>query len=150
MPRRLLIAASVLILIVAAAYVAVTRALGGDLVRSTLEQQLSTRLRQPVHIGAATASIFPTATLDLRDVTIGRPAAVTLARLQFVTGLRGLLSRRVEEAEVRLVDGQVAWPLPFAIAPSPAPGTPATPSPFTIGSVRRIVFRNVTLVTALP
>lgn len=150
MPRRLLIAVSVVVLVVAAAYVAVSRALGGDLVRSTLEQQLSSRLHQPVHIGAATASIFPTASVDLHDVTIGRPASVTLARLQFVTGLRGLFSRRVEEAEVRLVDGQVAWPLPFSIAPAQPPNGSAPPSPFTIGSVRRIVFRNVTLVTALP
>jgi len=150
MPRRLLIATSVLIVIVAAAYVAVNRVLAGDLVRSTLEQQLSTRLQQPVRIGAASASIFPTASLDLHDVTIGRPASVTVARLQLVTGLRGLFSRRVEEAEVRLVDGQVAWPLPFAIAPAPPPGAPAARPPFTIGSVRRIVFRNVTLVTALP
>jgi hypothetical protein len=148
--RLLIAAAAVVVAAAAAAYVAVTRALGGDLVRSTLEQQLSARLGQPVRIGSATAAILPAAALDLHDVAIGQPPSVRLARARVVTGLRGLLSRRVDGAELILEDGRITWPLPFALGPSRPAQEPDAAPPFTIGSVRRIVWRDITLVTGLP
>jgi uncharacterized protein involved in outer membrane biogenesis len=151
MRTRLLIGiAAVLVLLSAAAYLVITRGLRGDLVRSTLEAQLAARLGQPVHIGSAGASILPAPALDLRDVTIGKPPAIRLARVQIVTGLRGLLSRRVEQAEVILTEGQIAWPLPFTLTTTRSPSVPDSPPPFTIDSVRRIVLRDITLVTGLP
>ena len=150
MGKRLLIVAAVLVLLAGAAYVAATRALGGDLVRATLEQQLAARLGQPVRIGSAAAAIFPAVAIDLRDVAIGTPPSVQLSRARVVTGLRGLLSRRVDEAELILEDGRVTWPLPFALGPSKPAEESAATSAFTIGSVRRIVWRNITVVTGLP
>lgn len=151
--KRVLIAVAVLLIVGVAAlymlYLAINRGLHGDLLRATLETQLSVRLGQPVRIGSAGASLFPPS-LDLREITIGKPPAVRLAQVQIVTGLRGLLSRRIEEAEVVLASGQVAWPLPFALSSPRAPNEPASPPPVTIQSVRRITLRDITVVTGLP
>jgi adhesin HecA-like repeat protein len=147
--RASIVLAVVMVVGGAAAYIALTRGLHGDLVRSTLETQLSARLGQPVHIGSAGASIIPAA-LDLRDLSIGKPPAVRLARAQVMTGLRGLLSRRVEDAEIVLSDGQIAWPLPFALTPPRSTAAAPADSAFTVASVRRITIRNVTIVTGLP
>lgn len=69
----------------------------GDAVRLALERQLSDALGQPVRIRALTASIYPRATVNLEDVSIGSPARVTAARLHVGTSIRALLSRRIEE-----------------------------------------------------
>jgi len=50
MLKRLLIALAVLVVLAAVLYFAAARILGSDLVRSTLEQQLSTALGQPVKV----------------------------------------------------------------------------------------------------
>jgi len=147
--RALIALAVILVAFTAGLYFAINRGLHGDLVRSTLEAQLAARLGQPVHIGSAGASLFPPS-LDLRDITIGKAPSVRLAHVQIVTGLRGLLSRRIEEAEIVLASGQVAWPLPFTLSPQRAPNEPESPPPFTIQSVRRITLRDVTIVTGLP
>jgi hypothetical protein len=56
----------------------------------------------------------------------------------------------VEGAEIVVEDGQLAWPLPFSLAAA-APAAPSPgPPPLTVVSVRRIVFRRVTVVTGLP
>lgn len=148
MRRALLIAVVLLGLGAAGLWVAARWTLGSDLVRQTIERQLSARLGQPVRVESAAASIFPHISLDLHRVTIGQPASVQAGRIQLLTGLRGLLSRRVEGAEVVVEDGQLAWPMPFSLAPRSA-AAPAAPS-FTVASVRRIVFRRVTVVTGLP
>jgi len=88
--------------------------------------------------------------LDLHDVAIGTPPSVQAARIQLLTGARGLLSRRVEEAEVVVENGQIAWPLPFSLAPAAPSNAASAPAPFTVASVRRIVFRHVTIATGLP
>jgi uncharacterized protein involved in outer membrane biogenesis len=148
MPNRLIAALGVLLLIGAGVYLLAQRALAGDLVRSQIEQQLSTRLGQPVHIASASAAVFPRIAIDLDDFTIGQPAAVRLGRVRLVTGLRGLFSRRVENAAIIVENGRVAWPLPFALGA--ANGSQAGPSPLTITSVRAIQLRNITVATALP
>ncbi len=147
--RALLVLVALLLVAAAAVYLVITRGLHGELLRSTLETQLSARLGQPVHIGSAGASIFPPA-LDLRDVAVGQPASVRLSRVRVMTGLRGLLSRRVEEAEVVLSDGQIAWPLPFGLTPARPANTPESAPAFTIASVRRLTLRDITIVTGLP
>lgn len=150
MLKRALIGLAVLLVVsVGAVYLAITRGLHGDLLRSTLETQVAATLGQPVRIGSARAALFPPS-LDLRDLSIGKPAAVRLARVQVMTGLRGLLSRRVEDAEIVLSDGQIAWPLPFSIGGPRRSNAPDVPPPVTIQSVRRITLRNITVVTGLP
>ena len=71
MRKKLLIALVVLVLLAIAAAVATRMVLGSSIVPSQLEQQLSARFGQPVHIGSATAAVFPRVALDMRDVSIG-------------------------------------------------------------------------------
>src|SRR5450759_3078222 len=69
--KTLLVVLAVLVLLVIAGYVAARMVLGSSIVPEQIEQQLSARFGQPVHIGGATASVFPRVALDLRDVSIG-------------------------------------------------------------------------------
>ncbi len=150
MRKTLLIGLIVLFAGALGAWIAVRQTLGSDMVRVALERQLADRLDQPVHIGSATASLFPRVAVDLHDVAIGQPPSVQVGRLQVVTGARGLFSRRIANAELIVTDSQVAWPLPFSLVPAAPATAPAAPPALTVTSVRRIVFRNVTLVTGLP
>jgi len=145
----MLVAAAALLVLGGGVLLVARHLLGSDLVRSHIEQQLASRLGQPVHIGSAEASVFPRIGIALRDVTIGAPASVRLGHVQVVTGARGLMSRRIADAELILEDGRILWPLPFSLAPPASPGAAAAPS-FRIESVRRIHFRNITLATGLP
>ena len=95
--------------------------LGGDTVRRAVEAQLSRALGQPVTIASVDATILPRVTMNLRDVAIGQPARVTIARLHVGTDFRALLSRRIEHAAVRLSGARVELPLP----PLPRPATDA-------------------------
>ena len=63
-------------------YVAASRILASDLVRSTLQQQLSTALGQPVSISAASASIYPRVAVDLHSVAIGDPVSVSVEKIR--------------------------------------------------------------------
>lgn len=142
--KTLLVVLAVLVLLVIAGYVAARMVLGSSIVPEQLEQQLSARFGQPVHIGGATASVFPRVALDLRDVSIGTIPSVTLARVQVATSLRGLFSRTIEDAEVIVSDGRMTLPLPFSLVPDAA--ARASGVGFTVNSIRKIVFRNVALV----
>lgn len=121
--------------------------LSSDSVRATLEQQLTERLGQPVKIGSANASIFPRVALQLTDVTIGQATPMTVGRISVVTGLRGLFSRRVEEAEVVLSEGRVPLPASLALIPAASEETgPEAGASFTIVSVRVISLRDIDVV----
>jgi uncharacterized protein involved in outer membrane biogenesis len=145
--NRLLAALGIVFLLAAAAWLIVPRVLAADLVRQQVERELSSRLGQPVRIGSASVSVFPRIAIDLQDLTMGQPAQSQLARVRLVVGVRGLLSRRIENARVLIDDGRIVWPLPFGAAGS---GASETESGLTIASVREIQFRNVTFVTSLP
>ena len=80
----------VLVLLTLGVYVAARQVLGSDLVRSTLEQQLSAALNQPVHIASASAAIYPRVAIKLGNVTIGDPVAVQVREIRIATGLRPL------------------------------------------------------------
>jgi hypothetical protein len=144
--RRLLYAIAGLVVLAAALVLVARAALASDLVRSSLEQQLSARLGEPVRIGEARASVVPRVTLDLHDMTVGDPPAVELGTVRVVTGIRGLLARRVVDAEVIVADSRLELPLPFAIvaaAPRLREDEPSPDRAFTIDSIRTIVFRNI-------
>jgi uncharacterized protein involved in outer membrane biogenesis len=142
--------ALVTLAILAAAFVLTVRAvLASDLVRSALEQQLSGRLGEPVRIGEARAAVVPRIALDLRDVSVGDPPAAELGSVRIVTGLRGLLSRTIVDAEVIVADGRLALPLPFAVfaaAPRLGADEPPAARALTIESITVVAFRNVTVV----
>ena len=143
MLRKLLLAVVLLLLVVAGAvYFFADRMLASDLVRRQIEQQLATRLGQPVHIKTIAASIFPSVSVHLQDVAIGEPPTVRLGDVQLVTGLRGLLSRTIIDGQVIVSNGRVMLPLPFA--PGAGASSSATAaSGFTIVSIRTITFRNL-------
>ena len=154
MLKKLLAGAVILFVVVLVALFLFARhMLGSENVRATLERELSARLGQPVTIAAANASIFPKVTLHLRDVAIGRPVAATLKDVQIATGLRPLLSKRIEEAEVTLADSRLTLPLPFSLltaaaAPGTASATAASAAGggITIVSVRVLALKNVEFV----
>jgi hypothetical protein len=148
--RALLIAAGVVIVIAAVGAFLVHRALGSDLVRTTLERQLAERLGQPVHIASASTALFPKVGVDLHDVAIGEPATVTLGRVEVHTGLGALFSREIAHAEVVLANGRIPFPLPFPLGSSPAASSGRGGAGLTITSIDRIALRNITLATALP
>jgi uncharacterized protein involved in outer membrane biogenesis len=145
MGRKLLLGIIVVLAVIAAGvYFFANRLLASDLVRSTLEQQLSTRFGQTVHIRAIAASLFPRVAVNLRDVTVGESAAVQLGDLRVVTGLRGLFSRTIEHAEVVVSRSRLSLPLPFPLVPAPAPNAPPASGPgFTVTSIRVISFRDI-------
>jgi uncharacterized protein involved in outer membrane biogenesis len=101
--------------------------LTSDAVRTTVAAKLSDNLGQPVTIGGLSASIFPRVSLNLKDVTIGRPGQMSVGTLGIGTDFRALLSRRIEHATVRLDAAHVTLPLPAFAAP-PSSSGPATAS----------------------
>ncbi len=147
MLRKVLLALVILLAVITASvYFFADRMLGSELVRSTFEQQLATRLGQPVHVGAIGASLFPRVAVKLQDVSIGQPAAVQLGEVRVVTGLRGLFSRTITDAEVIVSHSRVTLPLPVAVVPASSPSSPSSSPGFTVTSIRVISFRDIELV----
>ncbi|PYR76395.1 MAG: hypothetical protein DMF86_12285, partial [Acidobacteria bacterium] len=146
---RVVAAVLVLGVLALAAYLFARAVLGTDLVRSAVEAQLAARLGQPVRIASAGATIFPRLALDLRDVSIGVPAVVQFGHARVVTGLRGLFSRTIADAEVVVSDGRIVLPAAFALVPAAAApeARGAAPSAaFTVTSIAGISLRNVDLI----
>ena len=142
-----MLVAGLLIVLAVAVYVAATRVLASDYTRHALEQQLTTRLGEPVHIGTLEAAVYPRVAVDLDDVTIGAPAVVTLAHVRVVTGLRALFSRTIADAELVLRNSRLTLPLPVSLLPaSGAADTPTTGTGLTIASIRVVSLENVELV----
>jgi AsmA-like C-terminal region len=147
MRRALLVIALLLPLVGVGIYAAATRVLASDYARTTLEEQLTTRLGQPVHIGALSATIYPRVAVDLDNVTVGAPATVTWAHVRLVTGLRALFSRTISDAELIIRNSRLSLPLPLGLL-SAVSGTNTTDTGpgLTIASVRVISLENVELV----
>jgi uncharacterized protein involved in outer membrane biogenesis len=110
--------------------------LTSDTVRTTVAAKLSDSLGEPVAIGGLSASIFPRISLNLNNVTIGRPGQLSVGTLAIGTDFGALLSRRIEHATVRLDAAHVTLPLPTfgstsgasTSSPSSAGVTPAAAS----------------------
>jgi uncharacterized protein involved in outer membrane biogenesis len=120
----------------------------GPNVRAAVEAQVSAALGQPVTIGGLGASVYPRVTMDLTDVTIGSPARIQLASVHVGTGLRGLISRRIEHADVRVEGARLTLPLPSLGASStPAPTAGEGKPAVEIVSIDEIVLRGVEVVS---
>jgi hypothetical protein len=145
--RALIVIAVLLVLLAGGLYVASTHVLASDYARRALEQQLSAQLGQPVHIGALSAAIYPHVAVDLDDVTIGTPAAMTLAHVRFVTGARALFSRTISDAELIIRNSRLTLPLPVSVLPAntATSTTPRGPG-VTVASIRVLSLENVELV----
>jgi len=115
----------------------------GDGIRRTLEQQAASWLGQPVRIGSATAQIFPRVGIRLADVRVGDPVRLALSRVDVSTGLRALLSRRVEGAEIIVSDSRIDMPLPFSIPESGGGPVEGTGGGITVASLDTITLRDI-------
>jgi uncharacterized protein involved in outer membrane biogenesis len=147
MKKILLAALVVIVVLVVGAAIAVRVVLGSDRVRRAVEEQASAALGRPVHVGAATAHIIPSVGLELHDMSI-EGTTTALKSVSVETGLRGLFSRRVEDARIRVADSriEVPWLLALMTSMARAPVPPAGSSPaFTIASVRAIELRAIEL-----
>ena len=95
----------------------------------------------------------------LSGVQIGSPPAVTINRVELTTGLRALLSKRVEHGAVTIAGSRILLPLPISLgAPSRVWGKPgasgqASPVPagggtsdFIIASIDHISLEDINLV----
>jgi uncharacterized protein involved in outer membrane biogenesis len=148
--RVLLSLVVVVVVVVAGAAAAIYWFLSGDGMRRAIEEQATAFLGQPVRIASATAQVFPRVAIQLRDVKLGEPARVTLADVEVSTGLRALLSRRVEDGEIIVSDSRIDMPLPFSMPTSgdAAASTDAsTSSSMTVASIRAIRLNNVRVVS---
>ena len=148
MLRKLLAVTALLIALAIVALALFARGIvGGEAVRRALEAQLSARLRQPVTIGSLGASFVPRVAVELQNVTIGKQPGTTIAELSFATGLRALLSRRVEDAEVVIARSRIPVEMAAGIAGAlTSSGSSSQPSALTIGSVRTLAFQDVEIV----
>jgi hypothetical protein len=147
MRRRLLIALIVLVALLGGGYYLLQWLLVSDVMRSELERQLSSYLQQPVTIKSVRAAIYPRVSIALGDVAIGSEPAIALADVRIVTGLRPLLSRRVEHAEVRVAGGRVSLPLPFTLTPTVGPAVSQPVPALALTSIDSITLRDITLAS---
>lgn len=153
MRRPLIIAVAVVLALLIAGGLAARWLVDSEAVGSALERQASAAIGHPVSVGEVDWALSLQPRLVLSGIQIGDPAAITIDRLELTTGLRALLSKRVEGATIVVSGSRVTLPLPIAIgaetagtadaAPEPQPGGPPA---FVVDSIDRIGFENIELV----
>jgi uncharacterized protein involved in outer membrane biogenesis len=144
--RYLLIAAAIVVVAGLGLVLLARQVLTGANVHAAIESQVSAALGQPVSIGSIGASVYPRVTLDLTKVSIGKPSRIELGTVHVGTGLRALLSRRIERADVRIDGARLSLPLPSLGKHDPTPA-PDTKPPVEIVSIDEIVLKNVEVVS---
>lgn len=144
MIRRILLALAVLLVVAAGA---VYWFFSGDGMRRAFEQQATAWLGQPVRIVNATGRLFPRIAVKLTDVRVGEPVRLALADVEVSTGLRALLSRRVEDATIVLSDSRIDLPLSFSLPSTNANAPSSTSGSFTVASISAISLRDVALTS---
>ena len=144
MARKVLLGASLLILVLAAIVFLWVRAVfTEDVVRTALADQLSRALGQPVKVGGISAGIYPRVTVNLRQVEIGAPARIAVATLHVGASLGALFSRRIEHARLELSGARIQLPLPAFSFGSTGADTSSTRAPVELVSVDAVVLRDV-------
>ena len=76
-------------------------------VKASLEAQATQVLGAPVTVRTLEVAWYPRVGLRLEDVRIGQPQQLAIGELQISAGLRGLLRRRVDDAEIVVRRSQV-------------------------------------------
>jgi uncharacterized protein involved in outer membrane biogenesis len=149
--RLLLIGAVVFLLVFGGVFFWARAVLAGPAVKNAVAAQMSETLGQPVTIGALTVNVFPRVTVNVEQVQIGEPAAITVAKLHIGTGLRALLSKRIEHADLQLDGAKIALPLPplgLTNAPAePAPAAGSSELPVEIVSIDEVNLRGVEITS---
>jgi len=120
-------------------------------IRTSLEDQASRAIGMPTHIERLSVTWFPTVALQLENVRIGDPPQVTASELDVSAGLRGILSRRVDDAALTIRKSRLDLPTLLALVSRLTKGesggaAPQAGSGFTIASVRSIALEDVALV----
>jgi uncharacterized protein involved in outer membrane biogenesis len=121
-------------------------------IRTSLEAQATQSLGESVAIGTLDVGWYPRVALRLGDVRIGAPVRLRTAQIDVSAGLRALLRRRIDDAELIVRSSRVEVPALLGIlerlaaAQAAEPPAPDGSSFFTITGVRSIVLDNVTLV----
>jgi len=106
-----------------------------------------------VRIARATAAFYPRIGIRLDDIRVGEPPRLTLGRVDLSAGLRPLLSRRIEDADVIVSQSRIELPLPFDLpetgaAPDAATGAAAAAAaPIELVSIRQIRLDEVTIAS---
>jgi uncharacterized protein involved in outer membrane biogenesis len=149
--RLLVRIAAVVLLFAAAVFATAAWLVTPDRIRATLEGQASRVLAEPVAIERVSVAWYPRIALRMRDVRVGAPPRIHAVQIDVSTGLRGLVSRRVEEGELTIRNSRVDLPVLLELierlgAAAPASTTPVVSESFTIDSVRAIALDDVTLV----
>jgi uncharacterized protein involved in outer membrane biogenesis len=156
MIKKILLAVVALVLVVVVgAFVAVRALLDPETVRHAIETQGSAALGEPVRVGGASFSVWPRAGVDLSNLQVGEPAAVTLEHTSVSTSMRALFNRRIEDADVIVENSVLDLPRLLKVldalgrepAAAPAPSAPAEGGGegFTLVNVRTLALRNVTI-----
>ena len=121
MLKKLVLVLFVLVLAGAAViYFRAQAIFSSDLVRTSVESQLTRALGQPVSIGSIGASLTPRLTMAAGNVRIGADDAIVVEQLDVGTSLGALLSRRIERATLVVDGARITLPLP------PLPSAEAT------------------------
>jgi hypothetical protein len=147
MRRKLLVAFLVFVALLGGGYYLLQWLLVSDVMRTELERQLSAYLQQPVTIKSVRAAIYPRVSIAFGGVAIGKEPAIALSDVRIVTGLRPLLSRRVEHAEVRITGGRIGLPLPFTLTPEVGPAVSQPVPALAVTSIDAITLRDITLAS---
>lgn len=153
MRRTLLIVAVALLAVLAAIGVFARRLLEPEAVRASLEQQASAAIGHPVKVAGIDWALSMRPRLVLTGIQVGDPPAITVDRLELTTGLRALLSKRVEGAAIVVSGSQITLPLPITLGTGTAAGAAAgaepagaTASALVIDSIDRISLENIELI----
>jgi uncharacterized protein involved in outer membrane biogenesis len=148
--RKVLIGLVALVLLIGAGVAVWARSvLGRDAVRAELAAQISRAIGQPVTIGSVSASVYPRVTVTLGDVRIGDPVKIRARTLDIGADFRALLSRRIEQARMRLDGARIDLPLPpfsFTNTSDAEPGDSGRPA-VEIVSIDEIVFSDLEVVS---
>ncbi len=156
MTRKLLIAAIVFLGIVVAGGLLARWLVNAEAIRAAVERQATEALGQPVTVDHVDWAVSARPRVVLTGVKVGSPAAITVSRVELTTGLRALLSKRVEHGSVSISGSRIVLPLSINLAGSgPAAARPGSPAPegnttsaFTIASIDRISLSEIDLVAA--
>jgi uncharacterized protein involved in outer membrane biogenesis len=145
--KVLLVSFGVVLILTVGLFLVVRTVFATDAVRTTLSQQLSHALGQPVTVGDISAGLYPRVTVNLRDVTIGEPTRIRVRTLHVGTDFWALFSRRIEHARLELSGARVELPLPqFTIGDSTTSETPNR-APVELGSIDAITLSDVEIVS---
>jgi len=118
-----------------------------DTVRVALANQLSRALGQPVTIGSIAVTIVPRLTVNLKQVTIGKPARIRVQTLHVGADFRALLSRRIEHGRLELSGARIELPLPSFTVGSGSTSVSSSNPPVELISVDAIMLRGVEIVS---